>query len=157
MTSNQQQAHTRLEDQYSPDLKGILTERETAEVGSISKDVYLSYIRAAGGKLVVVFLVLMYAASVSSVVISDWWLGLWIEDTTSDKDTFVYSSPNTTGLNALNTDNATSPSAGSTSLVEDTDWFTVYVYSAIGITALAISNAIIAGFVSDLLSFFYVK
>ncbi|OWF39616.1 Multidrug resistance-associated protein 9 [Mizuhopecten yessoensis] len=66
---------------YNHHFWGILTIGETSKAGEISMEAYMSYVRAAGGKIVAVGVFLLYVCSISSVTFSDWWLGLWIEQT----------------------------------------------------------------------------
>ncbi|OWF39706.1 Multidrug resistance-associated protein 5 [Mizuhopecten yessoensis] len=58
---------------------GILTDRETSQSGSLRKGAYMSYVRAAGGKVVIAIVVMLYVCAISSVSFSEWWLGLWIQ------------------------------------------------------------------------------
>lgn len=60
---------------------GILTERETSETDSVSLSTYKSYIDAAGGMCVAAMVLMVYGVSSGSVVFSEWWLGIWIEQT----------------------------------------------------------------------------
>ncbi|XP_060080912.1 ATP-binding cassette sub-family C member 5-like [Ylistrum balloti] len=65
--------------------KGILTDRETSTAGDISLKTYMSYINAAGGKIVTALVLLLYFLSISSVSFSDCWLGIWIKQTVTIK------------------------------------------------------------------------
>ncbi|XP_033744160.1 multidrug resistance-associated protein 5-like [Pecten maximus] len=116
--------------------KGVLTDRETSQIGEISMETYMSYVRAAGGKLVLVFVLVLYNAQEQVTVSFE------LIDTAkkiSDMDNVSKYPVQTINL--------------TTSLelkeeLEETDWYlTVYIYSTLGIIGLAVLKGVIAGIV----------
>ncbi|XP_069129777.1 ATP-binding cassette sub-family C member 5-like isoform X2 [Argopecten irradians] len=67
----------------SKESKGKLTEKESAGVGMVTFGTYKSYINAAGGFTVAVAILLLYVLSMGTVVFGDWWLSIWLGQTTS--------------------------------------------------------------------------
>ena len=64
-------------------IAGKLILSEEASIGDVSFDAYSSYIRAAGGWLVAMLVILMYFLAAGSLVFSDWWLSEWINTLTT--------------------------------------------------------------------------
>ncbi|XP_021375735.1 multidrug resistance-associated protein 5-like [Mizuhopecten yessoensis] len=158
ITSNQQQnASTVSVDTDHNYEKGILTDRETSQTGAISMDAYMSYVRAAGGKLVAVLVFLLYVCALSSVAFSEWWLGIWIEQTTSPAQVTLPSESNAAGGNISFSENYTTSTlsvANTTSSwnaekkLEKNDWYlTVYMYTTVVIAGLATLKGFLSGMV----------
>lgn len=57
---------------------GKLTEKEDLEKGTVKFSTYTGYMSAAGGVLISIVVLILFAASTGSVVFSDWWLSIWI-------------------------------------------------------------------------------
>lgn len=60
--------------------KGKLITKEHRETGSLSWEVYSSYIKAAGGMKFFATLMCCYMLSETARVCSSWWLGIWSAD-----------------------------------------------------------------------------
>ncbi|XP_033744308.1 multidrug resistance-associated protein 5-like [Pecten maximus] len=107
--------------------KGILTEREKSQTGSISTDSYGSYIRRAGGKITV-----EEPESIS------------IDFNLSSSNFAISADVTTSAVNTLNTTSFRSMDETE----EQTDWYLmVYIYTTIGITGLGVLKGIVAGVV----------
>lgn len=52
-------------------------------VGDIGFSTYSAYIRAAGGWILTVFIIVLYFVTSGSLAFSDWWLSVWIDSTRS--------------------------------------------------------------------------
>ncbi|XP_060065141.1 ATP-binding cassette sub-family C member 5-like [Ylistrum balloti] len=135
--------------------KGVLTDRETSKIGEISMETYMSYVRAAGGKIVAVFVLLLYVCSISSVAFTDWWLGIWIKQANAKAPETLSFIPNGTSTNVSSDGNATDQKANVTSFLQlddnsdGTNWYlTVYVFSTVGILGLATLKGVVAGLVT---------
>ncbi|XP_033753179.1 multidrug resistance-associated protein 5-like [Pecten maximus] len=131
--------------------KGILTDRETSVSGSISIDAYISYVRAAGGKLVIAIVLLVYLVSISSTSFIEWWLGIWIEQTTVSVEITSPSELNETG-SITNIEDVTTfkvPTYSTPETAEESyqmDWYLdIFVYAAFAVIGLVILKATVAG------------
>ena len=51
---------------------------EESQIGSVSFSTYMSYVNAAGGVSIALFVVAMYTIASGSVIFTDWWLSMWI-------------------------------------------------------------------------------
>ncbi|XP_021375923.1 multidrug resistance-associated protein 9-like [Mizuhopecten yessoensis] len=136
--------------------KGILTIGETSKAGEISMEAYMSYVRAAGGKIVAVGVFLLYVCSISSVTFSDWWLGLWIEQTNTRGKVTLPSESNAKDTHVSVIETATTYTVKITNTtpsleieeIEGTDWYmAIYVYTTVVITGLAVLKGWVAGVV----------
>ncbi|XP_033744159.1 multidrug resistance-associated protein 5-like [Pecten maximus] len=142
------------DDKY---MKGVLTDRETSKIGEISMETYMSYVRAAGGKLVLVFVLVLYVCSLSSVAFTEWWLGIWIRQRNAQEQVTVPFGFTDTRTNLSDMENFTKHPLQTINLttsleveeeLEKTDWYlTVYIYSTLGIIGLAILKGVMAGIV----------
>ncbi|XP_060065902.1 ATP-binding cassette sub-family C member 5-like [Ylistrum balloti] len=158
-TTNQIHSHSpdavNKNDNYE---KGILTDRETSMAGDISLKTYMSYINAAGGKIVTALVLLLYFLSISSITFSEWWLGIWIEQTTSVVLTTSPVKTNAKDTNFSGGENFTLSSAQihvGSSMDPETednlakrDWYLdIYIYTTLAIVVLALLKGLILGLV----------
>ncbi|OWF39710.1 multidrug resistance-associated protein 5-like [Mizuhopecten yessoensis] len=81
--------------------KGKLTQKEDAGYGMVTFGTYKSYIDAAGGFGLAAAVLLLYILSMGIVVFGDWWLGIWLGQTT--KSGILESAANMTVNNTLST------------------------------------------------------
>lgn len=56
-----------------------LTKAEHMERGSLHKETYMSYVRAAGGWCVVFGVLAVVIINIGFTAFSSWWLALWIQ------------------------------------------------------------------------------
>ncbi|XP_021368558.1 multidrug resistance-associated protein 5-like [Mizuhopecten yessoensis] len=154
ITKNQQQNESAGMASYDHNYE---KDRETSKAGNISLDTYLSYVRAAGGKIVTAVVVLLYVCSISSMAFSEWWLGIWIEKSTKTAQAPLISESNETGIHSsIHKNVSTSPVRTPNTTVswetmeelEETDWYLlVYVFTTLMIAGLAVLKAVVAGVV----------
>ncbi|XP_060065901.1 ATP-binding cassette sub-family C member 5-like [Ylistrum balloti] len=142
---------------YNRYEKGILTDRETSKAGDISVDAYLNYIREAGGKAVAAFVLLLYVLVISAVAFSEWWLGIWIQRTTTDVQGIFLVECNTTDANFSLSESVSTPTTPPSNIslyfeieesMEDTDWYLiVYIATTAGIAGLAVVKGVVSAVV----------
>ncbi|XP_046652903.1 ATP-binding cassette sub-family C member 5-like [Daphnia pulicaria] len=61
------------------DTGGRLVQDEKVEVGSIPMETYNTYIKAAGGYLLAIFVFSMFVINVVGTAMSSWWLAHWLD------------------------------------------------------------------------------
>ncbi|XP_033729552.1 multidrug resistance-associated protein 9-like [Pecten maximus] len=159
MKTNQQQndmnnsmAAPSLDQNYE---KGILTNRETSAAGDITRETYMSYVNAGGGKIVTALVILLYMCFASSVAFSEWWLGIWIEQTTSPAVVALPSELSSNATNLSVVENVTLSPEQTTNttfsmqmedLQERKDWYlNIYIYTSLVIAGLAVLKALAVG------------
>ena len=59
---------------------GALTKREERQVGAVSGHAYRQFIDAAGGPLLVAFLLLIFTGVAAVQILQNWWLTYWSDD-----------------------------------------------------------------------------
>ncbi|XP_033742885.1 LOW QUALITY PROTEIN: multidrug resistance-associated protein 5-like [Pecten maximus] len=128
----------------SKESKGKLTRKEDAGFGMVTFGTYKSYINAAGGFTVAAAILLLYIISMGIVVFGDWWLGIWIGETT----TSAIDTP-TRNVSVNNSQSVTTASLYQSTLSPDeTDgvdfYLTVYLATLLAICVFTALKGIIA-------------
>ncbi|XP_071170005.1 ATP-binding cassette sub-family C member 5-like isoform X1 [Mytilus edulis] len=128
--------------------KGKLTEKEDLEKGTVKFSTYTGYMSAAGGVLISIVVLILFAASTGSVVFSDWWLSIWINSLS--KETLLESTNLTTSKTLLVTTPITyNSTTGSSDNTRQSDvYFLVYVCTIGGIIFLTIIRGFIGAAVT---------
>ncbi|XP_069129773.1 ATP-binding cassette sub-family C member 5-like isoform X1 [Argopecten irradians] len=134
--------------------KGILTDRETSVIGDITMETYKSYINAAGGMIVTLLVLLVYTCTISSVSFSEWWLGIWIKETTETVKSKLSSQNNindsmeNNGTSHNVTTNTTLFSWAMKELQEEKEWYlSVYSYTTLVTVLFTFFKGITVGWV----------
>ncbi|XP_060065904.1 ATP-binding cassette sub-family C member 5-like [Ylistrum balloti] len=83
---DEQQKKEESDASFSKESKGKLTQKEDAGSGMVTFGTYKSYINAAGGFIVAAVILPLYILPLGTVVFADWWLGLWIKETTKSPE-----------------------------------------------------------------------
>ena len=63
----------------------VLVAAEESAVGDIGFSTYNAYIRAGGGWIVSIFVILLFVISAGTIVFADWWLSQWVTTMTTVK------------------------------------------------------------------------
>jgi ABC-type multidrug transport system fused ATPase/permease subunit len=72
-------ADQKKEKDRSPKEKAPLMKEEERETGVVSRKVYMSWARAAGGLWIILFVLILYALAEGTKLLSNWWLTFWSE------------------------------------------------------------------------------
>ncbi|XP_069129262.1 ATP-binding cassette sub-family C member 12-like [Argopecten irradians] len=148
------QSEGRTEEKYKEEDydKGILTDRETSQIGTISSDSYGSYIRQAGGGIVAFLVLLLYVVAISSTAFCEWWLGIWIQTVQVQENNLIASNesgsnfPISANTSTTSLDKVNNTIIGIEKLQEESNWYLmVYVYSTITLVVLCVLKGLVAG------------